>query len=172
MMKPFRLIALPLIMFSAQFAHANVEVVFVEGAPKDKFVVNNIGKCDLKAVTLNVDLSDSAGRLIFDTTASGAGVEVFQPFEVVEGNLTLVSSNRVNDGDNKLSIGIDRLKPQNTASFSIDVDDTLAQSELGNIRVSDSEMQNASVTIMVNDNKPFRAKFNQNGRALISMPSC
>lgn len=172
MIKKILFTTLPVILFGAQLAYANVEVVFVESAPKDRFVIKNTGECDLKDLILNVNLSKSAGRLIFDTTASGAGVDVFQPFEVVKGNLKLISSNKVNDGDKKLSLSIDSIKPKKSASFSIDVDDTLVQSELGNIRVSGSEIKNASVTINLNEKRPFTATFNSNGRALIALPPC
>jgi len=72
-----KLTALSCLTFMAS-ASANVEVRFVESAPKDRFVVKNLGNCDLRDLTLEVDLGSSQGQLIFDTTASGAGVEVFQ----------------------------------------------------------------------------------------------
>lgn len=172
MIKKFLFIALQVILFWGQFAYADIEVTFVESAPKDRFVINNTGDCNLEDLILHVDLSKSAGRLIFDTTATGAGVEVFQPFEVVKGNLKLISSTKVNDGDKKLSLNIESVASKNSVSFSIDVDDTLAQSELGNIRVSESEIANASVTINAKDKKPFTATFNSNGRALIILPPC
>ena len=80
-----------LAMFTGSAAQANVEIKFTESAPKDRFVIENTSKCDLNNMTLEIDLSQSAGRLIFDTTATGAGVEVFQPFEVTEGASLLTS---------------------------------------------------------------------------------
>jgi len=94
---------------------------------------------------VEIDLSDSAGRLIFDTTASGAGVEVFQPFEVTSGELQLQQTDRINDGEQSLSVIIKRLSPNASASFTIDVDDTLPESELGRIRVSGAEIANGPV---------------------------
>lgn len=75
--------------------YANLQVKFVESAPKDWFAVTNLTNCDLKNVRMSIELSNSAGKLIFDTTASGAGVEVFQPFEVRSGEIALTSSDRV-----------------------------------------------------------------------------
>ena len=118
---------------------------FYESAPKDSFVLKNTSECVLEDLVFNVDLSKTAGRLIFDTTSSGAGVEVFQPFEVVNGSLTLVSSAKVNDGDTNLKIKIKRIAPTDSVSFTIDVDDTLAKSALGNIRVADAEIAGMDV---------------------------
>ena len=61
---------------------ADIVVNFVESAPKDRFVIENTGECEFENLVVEIDLSGSAGGLIFDTTATGAGVEVFQPFEV------------------------------------------------------------------------------------------
>ncbi|MEH6452865.1 MAG: hypothetical protein V7782_07465 [Psychromonas sp.] len=159
-------------LLGGQVAHANVEVNFVESAPKDRFVINNTSECVLKNLVLNLDLTNSTGGLIFDTTASGEGVEVFQPFEVVEGNLTLISSADVKDGDTKLSLNIESIQAKGSVSFSIDVDDTLADSELGNIRVSDAEITNASVAINFKGEKPITATFGSDGKALLLLPSC
>ncbi len=80
-----------LLLLTGQSAQANIEVDFYESAPKDRFVIKNTGKCLLQDLTLEIDLTKSAGRLIFDTTATGAGVEVFEPFEVTRGNISLAS---------------------------------------------------------------------------------
>lgn len=153
----------------AQPAYANLEVRFTESAPKDIFTVKNLGKCDLKEVLLEIDLTESAGQLIFDTTATGAGVEVFQPFEVRQGKMTLTSADNVQDGDTALALRIDQIAAGATVSFTIDVDDTLAKGELGNIRVSGSEIQGGSVRITsVNDDKAV-ATFGNTSKALIEL---
>lgn len=64
-------------------AMADVQVEFVEGAPKDRFVLHNASDCGLTAATVLLDLSSPQGGLIFDVTGAGEGVEVFQPFEMV-----------------------------------------------------------------------------------------
>ena len=63
-------------------ARADIVVNFVESAPKDRFVIKNTGEYDFENLIVEIDLTSSVGRLIFDTTGNGAGVEVFQPFEV------------------------------------------------------------------------------------------
>lgn len=123
-----------------------VEVSFIEGAPTDRFVITNRGPCPLGEIALELDLSASAGGLIFDTLATGAGVEVFQPFEVEAGDIVPLADG-VSDGDSSLSLRIGSLGAGDRASFTIDVDDTLPSSELGQIRVAGSEISGAIATI-------------------------
>lgn len=138
------------LMIASAPAFAQLNVKFVESAPKDLFAVTNTSNCAVESMSMDIDLSGSAGKLIFDTTATGAGVEVFQPFEPRSGNIELTSSGKVNDGDKRLSVLISDLKPGETASFTIDVDDTLTNSELGMIRVSRSEISGSGIQITVN----------------------
>ncbi|MEM9604417.1 MAG: hypothetical protein AAGA11_16240 [Pseudomonadota bacterium] len=128
-------------------AHADVSVRFYEGAPKDRFEVRNESGCDLRKVLVSIDLRESAGRLYFDTTGSGAGVEVYQPFESRGADLVLASAETVRDGDTALSVRIDAFASGARASFTIDVDDALTDSALGQIRVADSEMSGARVEL-------------------------
>lgn len=155
-----------------QAAQANVEVSFVESAPKDLFVFKNTGKCNLENVSIELDLSKSDGRLIFDTTATGAGVEVFQPFEVTEGSIALNSQAIVKDGDSKLSLIIAKLTPGKSASFTIDVDDTLPKSELGKIRVADSEIKNGLVRLNSAKQNSVSAIFGTDSKAVVMLRPC
>tara|TARA_R110000764_G_scaffold1266_2_gene4922 strand:- start:132 stop:689 length:558 start_codon:yes stop_codon:yes gene_type:complete len=172
-------------LLAGQLAHANVEVTFVESAPKDRFVLHNTSQCALNGLTVHLDLSNSVGRLIFDTTATGAGVEVFQPFEVKKGNLKLISASEVKkgnlklisasevkDGDSTLSLSIQSIAANDSVSFTIDVDDTLTQSELGNIRVSGSEITNALIEITTKEQQTSVAMFDNKGKAMVPFPSC
>lgn len=159
-------------LLAGQLAHANVEVTFVESAPKDRFVLHNTSQCALNDLTVHLDLSNSVGRLIFDTTATGAGVEVFQPFEVKKGNLKLISASEVKDGDSTLSLSIQSIAANDSVSFTIDVDDTLTQSELGNIRVSGSEITNALIEITTKEQQTSVAMFDNKGKAMVPFPSC
>ena len=152
--------------------HANIEVDFFESAPKDLFVINNVGDCALDNLTLTIDLTKSAGRLIFDTTSTGAGVEVFQPFEVREGTIKVTSPQGVKDGDNKLVVSIKTLPSGKSVSFTIDVDDTLPKSALGNIRVAGSEMKNGLVKVSSKELKPTTALFDSTSNATLVLPAC
>ncbi len=153
-------------------AFANIEVTFIEGAPKDTFVIKNIGACQLQDLIVKIDLAQSAGKLIFDTTATGAGVEVFQPFEVTSGSISLSSKNSVKDGDSSLILNIKKLPVNNTASFTIDVDDTLTKSELGKIRVADSEIKNGLVKIQSKNKVLGQGLFGSDSKATVLNTGC
>lgn len=153
-------------------AFADVKIRFVESAPKDRFVVTNTGNCELQDVVLKVDLTDTRGQLIFDTTESGAGVEVFQPFEQREGDVVLISSASVSDGDKSLSVRIASLPANEQVSFTIDVDDTLSNSELGQIRVTGAEIENGRVTLIGSRDESFTAVFDLSSEAAISGALC
>ena len=155
----------------ATSAQAGLEVVFTESAPKDRFTVTNTGDCALNNMNLEVDLSNSAGRLIFDTAKDGAGVEVFQPFEGGKG-VELVSGDRVWDGDNRLSLSFKKLEAGARFSFTIDVDDSLPESELGKIRVADSEIQGAVIRLEATRIGKVSAEFGGESRAVIKAPLC
>lgn len=165
------LLSISLLLILSNSVYANIEVDFIEGAPKDKFVLTNNSKCNLQNMTLTIDLSRSEGGLIFDTTAMGEGVEVFQPFEVNKGELALVSADKVQDGDKMLSLNIAQIAAKDSVSFTIDVDDTLTQSELGNIRVTDSEISNATVNMVLN-NDILTGTFDDNAKARLKTPLC
>lgn len=97
-------------------------------------------------MTLTLDLSGSKAGLIFDTTATGAGVEVFQPLEIAAGAENIASMSTPTDGDTRLDIALNALAPNAETRITIDLDDTLAASDLGQIRVSGAEIEGAEVT--------------------------
>ena len=125
-------------------ASADVKVTFVEGAPKDRFVIENLGNCSLTSETLKLNLASSQGKLIFDVTALGQGVEVFQPFEVVEGADFLAEMPSVIDGQRELSLQIEQLPQGGSIAFTIDVDDTISARE---ITVTDAEIMGATIAM-------------------------
>jgi len=157
---------------TASVAHADLEFKFIEGAPKDRFVISNASECTIKKLLIDIDLSTSAGKLIFDTTADGAGVEVYQPFASDSSAIVLVSSSAVKDGDTLVSLRVEAIEPNESASFTIDVDDTMTESELGNIRVADSEIEGGSVSIRFDPRETFTAYFNDSSKAVIATPPC
>jgi hypothetical protein len=166
-------------LLSTQPVLANIDIDFIEGAPKDTFVITNTNTCTTKSMLLTIDLSPSMGKLIFDTTAADAGAEVFQPFEVTKGNIKLVdkntqndATNGVRDGNSELSLQIGSLQSQESVSFTIDVDDTLPKSALGKIRVSTAEIENGVVQLMMKGKWPIIAPFNSSNKATIVLPPC
>ncbi|MEM7471337.1 MAG: aggregation factor core [Pseudomonadota bacterium] len=166
-MKYFLAIAL----LAATPAAANIAVEFREGAPKDRFTFTNVGDCAIGAATLTLDLGESAAGLIFDTTGAGAGVEVFQPYETVAGESVLDSVSPVSDGDSEITLTLNGLPAGQSVAFTIDVDDTLRHSALGQIQVTDSEIAGATVTLSGVSGEVFGV-FDNTSRALVRTASC
>jgi hypothetical protein len=159
-MKPLLAIAL----LAASPATADIAITFSEGAPKDRF--SFIGPS-----TLTLDLGGSAAGLIFDTSASGAGVEVFQPFETVAGGEVIAEVSKVMDGDTQVTMSLRGLPPGATLAFTVDVDDTLTASDLGQIRVSESEISGASVRLR-SDQGAIAAVFEGSSRTVLYTTVC
>lgn len=147
-----------------------LQVRFIESAPKDRFEIVNYGTCDAGRFELVLDLSDAAGGLIFDTTGSGAGVEVFQPFEIVRGAISLAPAG-VTDGDRSMAILINGLAPGESAAFTIDVDDTKG-STLGQTRVAGSEIAGGTAVIVAGPGAGQRGEFTADSVATIPMDAC
>lgn len=130
---------------------------FVESAPRDRFELV-IGADALQAVS--VDLRGSQGRLIFDTASGGTGVEVFQPLRD-EGGVT------AGYGAEMLRVVLKDGQVGARAAFSIDVDDRLAGSDLGQIRVTGGEMAGATALFELADGQTVKAVFDTENRAQI-----
>ncbi len=148
-------------------ALADITMNFRESAPKDRFTLTNTSACDLGSIAITLDLSSSAAGLIFDTTASGAGVEVFQPLEIVEGKALLAGIPDVRDGMNRVELTLTRFPAGADLAFTIDVDDTRAQSDLGQIRVSGSEISGAQLIADGN-----ASTFDATGLATLKTSTC
>jgi hypothetical protein len=149
-------------------AWADIEVRFVEGAPKDRFVFTNTGGCATGPLTLTLDLAGSAAGLIFDVTQAGAGVQVYQPFEVVTGGTLLTAAPQVRDGDTRLVLSLSDLPVGQRLEFTIDVDDTAGSRAT---LVSDAEMARAGVQAQLADGTRD-ATFDATSRARLSTPAC
>ena len=138
--------ALPLLTHAAPACVHEVSMVFTESAPRDRFEILNDSSAGQRIQRLTLDLSGSAGKLIFDTIKGGTGVEVFQPFRIEPGEARLKGSPVVQDGSDRLTLDFTRFDPGQRFRFSIDVDDQLTASDLGQIRVSGREMEGAVLT--------------------------
>ena len=124
-----------------------LEARFIEGAPRDRFTFANRSTAAWNITNLSLDLSASKGRLIFDTVDGGTGVEVFQPFRDEGGSALLSQLPNLADGDSALSLDFQKFDQGLSYQFSIDVDDTLNDSELGQIRVSGAEIAGAVLSV-------------------------
>jgi len=161
------LLAASYILF-ATTAQADMRVTFDEGAPKDRFTIENTGVCAIEAAEILLDLSPSRGKLIFDVTGAGAGVEMFQPFDIVTGAGALTEMPLVLDGQSKIQFNISSLRPGDTISFTIDVDDTLGARE---ITVSGAEIAGA-MAIYTKGADIQSATFSEQAVAEVAFSAC
>lgn len=128
----------------ANAAAADITVSFIEGAPKDRFVIENTGSCAVSEAVFKLDMGPSQGRLVFDVTPAGAGVEVFQPFEITAGLDRLATVPEVVDGQSDLMLQLVQFAAGDMVAFTIDVDDTIGQRE---ITVTGSEITGAEASL-------------------------
>lgn len=161
----------------AQNAAAEVVVRFTESAPKDRFEIRNAGQCELGPVEISIDLSGSSAGLIFDTTSTGAGVEVFQPFELVMGADRVKAVSDVSDGFTSVTLNLTGLAPGERVGFTIDVDDTLVTSRTGQTMIDGSEIAGASASLRQDisgdaSETPLDADFSPNSVATIPYTTC
>lgn len=155
-------------LLAAGPALADLSVRFIEGAPKDRFVFTHEGTCSSGPMTLTVDLSGSAAGLVFDVTGEGAGVEVFQPFELVSGGDRVTTLPEVADGDTSLELALSDLAPGEQIAFTIDLDDTIGARE---ITVSRSEIVGAGVKVTAGSTTATGA-FGEDARTSVALPGC
>lgn len=148
--------------------HADLQVRFDEGAPKDRFTITNTGDCALGTTAVTIDLEGSPYGLIFDVTGRGPGVEVFQPFEVSSGGESLRTQPRVSDGDNRVTLDLVGLEAGKSVSFTIDVDDTVDNRE---ITVSNQEIVGAAVVTRAAAGTTT-AYFGENAIATVPLSGC
>ncbi|MEM7259071.1 MAG: hypothetical protein AAF404_16970 [Pseudomonadota bacterium] len=118
---------------------------FTESAPRDRFRFVNASEPGWSVDKLSIALDTADGKLIFDTDDGGAGVEVFQPYRQESGTATVASVEVPQDGQQSITITFDDFPAGAYYAFSIDIDDTLSASELGNIRVTGGELNGTTV---------------------------
>lgn len=152
----------------ATTAQADLNVRFIEGAPKDRFEIISTADCLNGPVRVEINLALSAGALIFDVTEQGGGVEVFQPFELVAGGDLVSGSSDVKDGDQSLTLTLSQLPKDMPVRFTIDVDDTTSNRQ---ITVNGSEIEGAEVRMSWNGTTQSGV-FGADARAMIAGKAC
>ena len=155
---------------AAETCGVDIQARFIESAPRDRFEFVNTSSVPADIASLNLDLRPSAGRLIFDTESGGTGVEVFQLFRGEDGDAELSAAPVIKDGDDRLALAFKSFAAGQTYRFSIDVDDQLTNSDLGQIRVSGGEMQGAELVAQTVDGAIYRAVFDGRNRARMTAP--
>ena len=151
-----------------------VQVRFVEGAPADTFHFINTGDCDLGRSEVWLDLRPSKAGLVFDVSASGAGVNRFHRLEITEGSDFIHRVSKLKDGSTALHFQLERLPVGGTIAFKADIDDTLSVGDSvgGNIQVFESELE--GVHFRVNDVSVLfiaEAKATAHGLTCLEVPS-
>lgn len=159
--------ALSLSLLAAPAA-AEMRIDFKEGAPKDRFILTNVGACALPAMAVTIDMGESQGRLVFDVTESGAGVEVFQPFEVEVGADYLTTLPEVIDGQTQVTLDLTPMDIGARLVVSTDLDDTIGARE---ITVRGSEFQGTTLSIAMNGTVE-RATFTQATSLVAARGAC
>jgi len=149
-------------------ALADLDIEFIEGAPKDRIVISNSGPCKLHAPTLTIDLTSATAGLIFDVAEAGDGQEVFQPLDVIEGAYHLDTLPELPDGATALTLQFRSLPAWQQVTITIDMDDS--DSERG-ITVSPQELRGATVSIQ-HGARVYSAYFGDYARARVLIPGC
>lgn len=154
-------LALILALCPALVAADGLTVTFRDGAPKDRFTLRHDGACTSAPLEVEIDLGTAPAGLIFDITAAGAGVDVFQPLEWVMGSAV---TSQVTDGDTALTLTLEGMDPGETRAFTVDIDDTTSARQT---IVDGSEMTGA--TLRANGRS---ALFDATGQATVPLDPC
>lgn len=153
-------IAVLMTLLAGSATAQGITVSFTDGAPKDRFELTNLS-CDLENVALSIDLTATPAGLIFDVTGSGAGVEVYQPVEVVAGPIAVAP---ITDGAQILAMSIPSFPRGASYTLTADLDDTVSNRQ---ITVVGSEMLGAMANFTI-DEVAVAAPFDDRGKALIN----
>lgn len=156
-----------------------VEIRFFEG-DGDLFVIRNLSQEPWALVTLVLSLTGSRGRLVFDTDYGGPGASEPSAFEAVEGPpdkpVGLVGVPAVGDGAEALTLRFRAFLPGREFIFTIDVDDRLEDSDLGQAVVSGAEIAGAAARAMLTSPKggttDARGTFGADARARLRGGLC
>lgn len=153
-------------------AGSELTVSFQEAAPKDVIVIRNATGCPLPGFELRIDLRPSAGRLLFDTTPGGAGIDLAQPFEIVEGGAMVEAFADLTDGDRIARIRFRRMDVGGQVTVNLDLDDTLPEGPLGPTLVTPEEIAGAAVFMAREGLPEISAQFGLDGWAALPLGQC
>ncbi len=86
--------------------------------------------------------------------------------------IALLDATGVNDGDLILTVGIREVGSGATVAFTIDVDDTIENDDLGNTRVTGNENEGGQLKFVPPDVEQIVTTFTNSSKATIQMPVC
>ncbi|MEM1365763.1 MAG: hypothetical protein AAGH82_08430 [Pseudomonadota bacterium] len=118
---------------------------FIEGAPTDRFEIENASANGWSISSATFDLSQTPAGLVFDTEDGGGGLEVFQPFKAAESSAKLGGISGLTDGGTTLILNFTSFAPGETFAFTIDIDDSLENSARRQTQVVGSEIEGVSL---------------------------
>ena len=160
---------------AARACGPEVVIRFIDSAP-DIFIIENKSQEPWTLLTLEFRTKTSAGHVVFDTDFGGAGASEPQQFEPVEGEVGLMSAPVVADGAEELSLSFANFERGREFTFSIDLDDRLPMSDMGQAYVTGEEIQGTTVLGLLTHPQIGEAKargtFGADGKAHLRGATC
>lgn len=146
-----------------------VQVAFEDGFP-DAFVIRNLSPGGWTLRALTIDLSDSFGKVVFDTEPGAMGLGEAGTYYATshEGPVRLLGA-RPSADQRTMELRFAGFTSGNSFAFKIDMDDTAPVSSRGRHRVTFGEMWDTKVTAHMEGSAGYRvaleAMFGQTGLA-------
>ena len=122
-----------------------VVVQFIDAGP-DMFIIDNKSSEAWTLLSLEFRSANSVGRVVFDTDFGGQGSSEPYQFEAVEGDVGLMKEPVVADGAEALDLHFSNFTAGRQFIFTIDLDDRLADSVMGQAHVTGEEIAGAEVS--------------------------
>ncbi len=110
----------------------------------DVFLIRNLSGEGWALEALSIDLSGSAGDVVFDTVFGGEGAGSPSPFQSLPGEgVRLVAMTPASDGGRLLALRFAGFAPGARFTVSVDIDDRLPNSAMGQSYVTGPELAGA-----------------------------
>ena len=122
-----------------------VIIQFIDSGP-DVFIIDNKSREDWTLLSLEFRSANSIGRVVFDTDFGGQGSSEPYQFEVVPGEVSLMKEPVVADGAEALDLHFANFSAGRKFMFTIDLDDRLESSPMGQAHVTGEEIAGAEVS--------------------------
>ena len=177
----FAFIGFLILLFSPPFSKParacgpEVVIQFIDSSP-DLFIIENKSQEPWTLLSLEFRAANSHGRVVFDTDFGGAGSSEPQQFETLEGEVGLMKAPVVADGAEELSLHFTNFVAGRKFVYTIDLDDRLPQSEMGQAYVTGDEIAGAEVTGLLTHPRIGEAKahgtFGSDGKAHLRGAAC
>ena len=121
----------------------SITIAFHESSDGDIFIIKNNSEEAWFLASLEITLTGSVGRLVFDTQDGGPGFSMHAPFVPADNEVGLIAAPEIRDGAEEIWLQITKFIPGRDFTFLIDVDDRLETSDYGCAVVSGAEFEGA-----------------------------